>query len=264
MTKQVSNSEWQAFFDSERKFLNWIEDTFENVVVFSDDLKYKEFQLFENNEKVIWYKPPRYIRRIVRAKDESDYQQAFDWSQEVLNLYHRAMDAGKHTAKRLPVRFAQFLEPEVHQITYNTAPAYESIFVKQSSPIAVYRFRVSDVEQDNSMEWLERVKAVFPSARLQFDAIRLKGEVIIDSDELYQWSKADHIQRRLSTGKQYSGRLSYQDGSRRNTSLGFFIIGPEHHLDVYRTIPRKTRSDKLSKDKRIELPFPTDYVFYNL
>ncbi|GMQ49648.1 hypothetical protein [Vibrio sp. 10N] len=261
-SNSASKSAWQSFYDAERHWLKWVDEQFDVLACFSPDILYKPFEL--NNGTITWYKPPKYIRRIVQAPSVAVYEEAHNRFEEVLSYYQKAMESGKHTAKRYPARFPEFLDPLAYQLTYDIQDAFESVAVKPDEWVAVKRFFLAeDPQDDHSAIWLSEVQSVFPSAKLMTDALGLKAEIVVDSNEIYAFSNgATHIQRRLATGKKYTGMFSYANDERRRVKLGFFIVGPEHDIAIYKTIPRKKRSDALRDDQLIALPFSTDYLFY--
>ena len=87
----------------------------------------------------------------------------------------------------------------------------------------------------------------------------------VDTAALCQQLACSHIQYRKPSGTQYKVQLLHRDQDTVRDSLGVYVVRPQQHLDIYHSIPRKTRKDALFVEHHpdeIVFPLELDGSYY--
>ena len=87
----------------------------------------------------------------------------------------------------------------------------------------------------------------------------------VDTAALCQQLDCSHIQYRKPSGTQYKAQLLHRDQDTVRDSLGVYVLRPQQHLDIYHSIPRKTRKDALFVEHHpdeIVFPLELDGSYY--
>ncbi len=253
----------KLFLENERSSLDYAQDTY-GIVTSAHNAGYIG--------KVAM--APRFIHTICQLNTEEDLASFQLLLQQYQELYLHAAGQTTSTA-RFPFLMPRLLAETVYQININSSKAFMSKAIHpKDSPLSLKTWSY-DIEVYFSFETAveaadaalrQMVQAGFP-ASLREQEIKRKQilSLEVDTAALCQQLACSHIQYRKPTGTQYKAQLLHHDQDTVRDSLGVYVLRPQQHLDIYHSIPRKTRKDALFVDHHpdeIVFPLELDGSYY--
>ena len=217
---------------------------------------------------------PRFIHTICQLNTEKDLGTFQLLLQQYQDLYLQAARQTS-TTTRFPFLMPRLLAESVYQININNSKAFMSkAHHPKDGPLILktWSYRTEDYHSfetavDAADGALHQVlNAGFP-ANLREQEIKRKQvlSLEIDTATLCQQLACSYIQYRKPTGTQYKAQLLHRDQDTVRDSLGVYVLRPQQHLDIYHSIPRKTRKDALLIDHHPDesvFPLELDGSYY--
>ena len=217
---------------------------------------------------------PRFIHTICQLNTEEDLARFQMLLQQYQELYVQAAQTPAATTK-FPFLMPRLLDASVYQININSSKAFLSKAIHpKDSPhsLKTWSYTLEDyvsfeaaVEAaDAALRQMEQ--AGFPvSLREQETKRKQVLSLDVDTAALCQQLACSHIQYRKPSGTQYKVQLLHRDQDTVRDSLGVYVVRPQQHLDIYHSIPRKTRKDALFVEHHpdeIVFPLELDGSYY--
>ena len=253
----------KLFLENERTSLDYAQDTYGIVTS-------------AHNAGYVGKVPmaPRFMHTICQLNTEEDLASFQQLLQQYQELYLHAAGQTTSTA-RFPFLMPRLLAETVYQININSSKAFMSkAHHPKDGPLTLKTWSYS-AEDYSSFETAvdaadEAVRLVlnagFP-ASLREQEIKRKQvlSLEVDTAALCQQLACSHIQYRKPSGTQYKAQLLHRDQDTVRDSLGVYVLRPQQHLDIYHSIPRKTRKDALFVEHHpdeIVFPLELDGSYY--
>ena len=253
----------KLFLENERSSLDYAQDTYGIVTS-------------AHNAGYVGKVPmaPRFMHTICQLNTEEDLASFQQLLQQYQALYLQAAGQTASTA-RFPFLIPRLLAETVYQININSSKAFMSkAHHPKDGPLILKTWSYS-AEDYSSFETAvdaadEAVRLVlnagFP-ASLREQEIKRKQvlSLEVDTAALCQQLDCSHIQYRKPSGTQYKAQLLHRDQDTVRDSLGVYVLRPQQHLDIYHSIPRKTRKDALFVEHHpdeIVFPLELDGSYY--
>ncbi|NOI32278.1 hypothetical protein [Vibrio coralliilyticus] len=258
---------WSDFYEQEKAFFEWLN---EKAVILKDigtstpmfsitgepaKFGYEHYTL---NSGQTATRPPRFIRKIICLRDNSDLNACKSKYEVVKEAFVNAASYMTEKEVRYPQRFPMFLE-QVEQINYSTDDAYSSRLVPPTGKFTLYSGSLD--KELRSLIVSEFKASGFKSLTVETDNFGLTMLVSIDIDELRSFfgcSESTIIRSRRHTGTQYTCRVSFLDANQKSIRCKFgLLILDSNTNEIYRSTPRKKRNDTL-EEKATEVFLPVD------
>ena len=217
---------------------------------------------------------PRFIHTICQLNTEEDLARFQMLLQQYQELYVQAAQTPAATTK-FPFLMPRLLDASVYQININSSKAFLSKAIHpKDSPLSLktwsydiedyFSFETAVEAADAALRQMEQ--AGFPVS-LREQEIKRKQvlSLEVDTAALCQQLACSHIQYRKPSGTQYKAQLLHRDQDTVRDSLGVYVLRPQQHLDIYHSIPRKTRKDALFVEHHpdeIVFPLELDGSYY--
>ena len=217
---------------------------------------------------------PRFIHTICQLNTEEDLARFQMLLQQYQELYVQAAQTPAATTK-FPFLMPRLLDASVYQININSSKAFLSKAIHpKDGPLSLktwsytledyVSFETAVKAADAALRQMEQ--AGFPVS-LREQEIKRKQvlSLEVDTAALCQQLACSHIQYRKPSGTQYKAQLLHRDQDTVRDSLGVYVLRPQQHLDIYHSIPRKTRKDALFVDHHpdeIVFPLELDGSYY--
>jgi hypothetical protein len=217
---------------------------------------------------------PRFIHTICQLNTEEDLARFQMLLQQYQELYVQAAQTPAATTK-FPFLMPRLLDASVYQININSSKAFLSKAIHPKDgphSLKTWSYTLEDyvsfeaaVEAaDAALRQMEQ--AGFPvSLREQETKRKQVLSLDVDTAALCQQLACSHIQYRKPSGTQYKAQLLHRDQDTVRDSLGVYVVRPQQHLDIYHSIPRKTRKDALFVEHHpdeIVFPLEVDGSYY--
>lgn len=258
---EARNHAWQGFYDYESMLLRWFDEQANTIYdVDGEPLSYLSYELPSGGEIT---RPPRYIRKLVQPYNDELWDEAQQRYLELKDHYQRAMafERASHD-ERYPPRFPIFLDGTVERINYSVVDAVKSVRVDTTGNVLVYSGFGDKDELEAAQEKADELRSIFQKVSVEYEPKTGIIDLLVDAEELHTYADATHIQRRHKTGQAYRARLTHSDGTNKSMAFGFFVVHPEQSVSVYKSLPRKKRTDTLPESSIINLPINTQFTFY--
>ena len=211
---------------------------------------------------------PRFIHTICQLNTEEDLARFQQLLQQYQELCVQAAQTPAATTK-FPFLMPRLLDASVYQININSSKAFSSKAIHpQDGPHSLktwsytiedyFSFETAVEAADAALRQMEQ--SGFPVS-LREQEIKRKQvlSLEVDTAALCQQLACSHIQYRKPTGTQYKAQLLHRDQDTVRDSLAVYVLRPQQHLDIYHSIPRKTRKDALFVDHHPdEIVFPLE------
>ena len=217
---------------------------------------------------------PRFIHTICQLNTEEDLARFQMLLQQYQELYVQAAQTPAATTK-FPFLMPRLLDASVYQININSSKAFLSKAIHpKDGPLSLktwsytledyVSFETAVEAADAALRQMEQ--AGFPVS-LREQEIKRKQvlSLEVDTAALCQQLDCSHIQYRKPSGTQYKAQLLHRDQDTVRDSLGVYVLRPQQHLDIYHSIPRKTRKDALFVEHHpdeIVFPLELDGSYY--
>ena len=217
---------------------------------------------------------PRFIHTICQLNTEEDLARFQMLLQQYQELYVQAAQTPAATTK-FPFLMPRLLDASVYQININSSKAFLSKAIHpKDGPLSLktwsytledyVSFEAAVEAADAALRQMEQ--AGFPvSLREQETKRKQVLSLDVDTAALCQQLACSHIQYRKPSGTQYKVQLLHRDQDTVRDSLGVYVVRPQQHLDIYHSIPRKTRKDALFVEHHpdeIVFPLEVDGSYY--
>ena len=217
---------------------------------------------------------PRFIHTLCQLNTEEDLARFQMLLQQYQELYVQAAQTPAATTK-FPFLMPRLLDASVYQININSSKAFLSKAIHpKDGPLSLktwsytledyVSFETAVEAADAALRQMEQ--AGFPVS-LREQEIKRKQvlSLEVDTAALCQQLDCSHIQYRKPSGTQYKAQLLHRDQDTVRDSLGVYVLRPQQHLDIYHSIPRKTRKDALFVEHHpdeIVFPLELDGSYY--
>ena len=253
----------KLFLENERSSLDYAQDTYGIVTS-------------AHNAGYVGKVPmaPRFIHTICQLNTEEDLARFQMLLQQYQELYVQAAQTPAATTK-FPFLMPRLLDASVYQININSSKAFLSKAIHpKDGPLSLktwsytledyVSFETAVEAADAALRQMEQ--AGFPVS-LREQEIKRKQvlSLEVDTAALCQQLACSHIQYRKPSGTQYKAQLLHRDQDTVRDSLGVYVLRPQQHLDIYHSIPRKTRKDALFVEHHpdeIVFPLELDGSYY--
>ena len=253
----------KLFLENERSSLDYAQDTY-GIVTSAHNAGYIG--------KVSM--APRFMHTICQLNTEEDLARFQMLLQQYQELYVQAAQTPAATTK-FPFLMPRLLDASVYQININSSKAFLSKAIHpKDGPLSLktwsytledyVSFEAAVEAADEALRQMEQEG--FPvSLREQETKRKQVLSLDVDTAALCQQLACSHIQYRKPSGTQYKVQLLHRDQDTVRDSLGVYVVRPQQHLDIYHSIPRKTRKDALFVEHHpdeIVFPLEVDGSYY--
>ena len=259
---------WRAFHKAERKLFDYLVDNCD--CLFSIGGHEPAYLEYLNQHGVTLEKPPRFVHWIGKLKtSEIEYIQLIEQMQQ---LYQAALG---DNFKNYPVRFPDFYRG-VEQINISSSTAYESKAVK-SSTLILKESLILDLEQslqvrtlfEADIEMLKSIAFPIPEIRTTskltpFYGVQKFLELVITTDQLFDYAGTSNIQKRRMTGTSYRAlvRFSGQSFGHRK-KLGLMVIDQHSDVTIVQANKQAPRPHALAvSGDQMRLPIELDFQLF--
>ena len=245
---------WRNYYFYEKVMLNTLRES-SNILY---EINYPETLCMEDT----FSKPPRYIRAILQAKDQKNFDEII----KSIDLFKTAF-LKVLKDKPLPRNFPK-LTNNVEQINILINEAHTSRKLKRDSLFPIYW----EKHQDNSEHRLERLSRLFSSINIESKVTCVKtigASIEVKSNDLFSYFGADNIQARRSTGKQYRALIrKFNESGGEREKLGIILLetSPQEPM-IFNSIKQAKRPHSLEKSAcelklNIDIDIEIPWKFY--
>lgn len=254
--------DWALFYDHEKRLYDFLQD--QNLLTFEDGHKPEYIvkrpggRLFKSTATVEG--PPQYVRCVIAFNDPGEKPTFDRLNDSMLSAYDIAAKNSK--ASRLPDRFPQYFE-DVERINISVSDANYSRRLAHNQSSLLNTYNSSEAVHDDH----QQLKNIGIACRIMQSG-RTCYELYLENNSLFEYLKTDQIQERFNTGHRYRAKIHFNDIDDKPVKPDFVkygLIVIDKPCPIYRTQPRKRRTDKLLKEKHsIILPGDIETNFYRI
>ena len=278
----MKNTDWKPFYQHSLQLFQFLEQHTDKLFLENErtSLDYAEdaYGIYSTAQNAGYAHKlpvaPRFMHTVCRLRTADDLSRFEALLRDYQTLYAQALQQDLNSV-RFPFIMPRLLDAEVYQININSSKAFMSkAHHPKDGPLTLKTWSYS-AEDYSSFETAvdaadEAVRLVlnagFP-ASLREQEIKRKQvlSLEVDTAALCQQLDCSHIQYRKPSGTQYKAQLLHRDQDTVRDSLGVYVVRPQQHLDIYHSIPRKTRKDALFVEHHpdeIVFPLEVDGSYY--
>ncbi len=262
---------WSSFYHQEQDLLAWV-NKHTTVLHSLEEAALVKYSAKKGVEDETLTKAPKHIRHVTYLNENDSRAELLKLIELTKGKYKKAFLEqaelnGKLISKiNYPSRFPQYKEG-VYQVNLSNNSAYSSVGKSKLNVQSGDRLDVKSgyIIDDNEVQLSDIEIALnalhkfgLKSAKMEFEAVSADTKsykLSVDMLELFELTKANHLQFRVFTGRQFRARLFNKSDAIKPERVRFGFIILDSKAVVEKVLPQPARPHSLEKTGvKFELP----------